>query len=88
MSANRIPVRLVLGGGRVLQPACAGGAEAIPLKDFISENLSVPNGPLRAVCHGVSVCLDTPLVELWSALSFPDHFLYLAILPVPSRPQV
>jgi hypothetical protein len=86
--ANRIPVRLVLRGGRVLQPPCGGGAEAIPLRDFISEYLSVSSGSLRAVCHGVPVCLDTPLVELWSALSFPDHFLYLNIIQVSSRPRV
>jgi hypothetical protein len=83
MPAKRIPVRLVLKGGPVLQPPCiadAGDGKRTTLGEFVSKHVAVSDGALRVVCHGVPLSLDAPLLELWFALSFPDHFLYLVVL--------
>lgn len=83
---KHVPVRFVLHGAPVVQVPClAVDAKGLPrtLGGILNE-LWPESSPYRqAVCHGVAVDLDAPLVEVWRALAHPDHFLYILVNVLP-----
>jgi autophagy-related protein 5 len=85
---HAVPVRILLPEFVVLQPFCRTSNDAGPLitiQDFVLQNVSISLDNLKQseiLCHGVQLCLAAPLVEVWAALAFPDHFLYLVLRPL------
>ena len=79
---KRVPVRLVVRAGRdVIQPASGTESSAsTTLGELIKKHISLPShGSLEAICHGVRMKLDVQLANLWLALAYPDHFLYVVV---------